>query len=394
MPALDSLLFSLAVLSSTAGGADAGGEGSPVRYATTQLKGQWHTYNRSMVQANRDPMPDPKISPNNKWTFTHLTVGYGRLRPEDPFVHRFRVFSPDAQTQASLGDPTTRALLRLWDIMVNRAWRDHSREILGGAVDVYLAKGGAAGGEQRMSSDRQSTLGMDPFTTSSDGKPQRVNVIYLYQVDQQMPAIERLRETAHEYGHASLPNIGDFTAPESWANGDFGERLFLHWVRENLTKGLIKSEDVLGATLADLDAYVAREYTPRVKKGAFDAPSERILKTKSEEAYWHWVSMALWIEAILPPRVFSRALEMGATQEPDPFGFPKGVVEGVADFERVELTLPDWAVGQKVWIPLGKGAIQGGKVLNRQLTGWAQVITSSKIIVLTYPKAKPSGSAS
>ena len=71
--------------------------------------------------------------------------------------------------------------------------------------DVWLCRGGAAGGEQ---------WGRN---------------LYLYDLDAPRSSIEWIREIVHEYSHLALPPIGGYGNPEYWANGYLGERLIIRW---------------------------------------------------------------------------------------------------------------------------------------------------------------------
>lgn len=377
MPILDTLMFGLAVLGSTS--APASEPSAGVRYSTQNLQGQFQDYERAMVQTQLEPMKELKIDPREVSRFTHLTVGFGRLGKSVEFTHRFRVFTENGTHQREFGDPSARALLRMWDYNINRMYLDHSREILGGAIDVYLTDRGNPGGEQMFT--------MDPFTTGSDGKPRKVNVIYIYRIAQPHPNVERLRELAHEYGHATLWPAGGFSAPERMVNGELGERLYMKFFRDQLAAGKLSAEDVLLADVPALDAYLAKNYQPLLEAGASSGPQAAVLGKKDEPAFRSWLSLALWSQAVLPPQVFNRGMTLGSDLS-DPTALPKGLADGAAERAKLEITLPAWAATRRVWLPVGQGKVTGGRVTAKGPDGWAQVAPTSRTILIENPPVK------
>jgi len=144
-------------------------------------------------------------------------------------------------------------------------------------VDVWLSRSGEAGGEQYR------------------------NNLYIYDFPAERTGIEWARELAHEYGHYLLPGASGYMSPESWANGVFGERLFLHWMRDDLAGGRIRSEEMPFVQQADLDDYCAKQVTPlidRIKTSGADSTALARLDKKGMDAF---SSLLLYAEEVYGP---------------------------------------------------------------------------------------------
>ena len=60
------------------------------------------------------------------------------------------------------------------------------------------------------------------------------------------------------------------------------------------------------------------------------------------------------------------------------------LAEAAAEPDRSDLTMPAWAVGQTLWIPVGDRRIAGGTVVSRA-GGWARVRVGARTMTLTKP---------
>lgn len=108
-----------------------------------------------------------------------------------------------------------------------------------------------------------------PFTvwlcrhaTDAGGEQWRNN-IYFYDIADQRSSIEWIREIAHEYSHMALPLIGgDYTEPEPWANGYYGERLLLRWIARGAAGGPTALEKAWGGTFSGYVNYDALRIEP------------------------------------------------------------------------------------------------------------------------------------
>lgn len=392
MPSLDSFMLAFALLGSAEASvstplsptADPQPQERQARYREVRLDGLNGDPDRSLIQSILDPLDPVKKSPVGGWEFPYLTVAYGRVAQGGSLLHRFRVFTQTQAKQSELGAPSARFLARLWDLNRTRLRLDHAPRFMGGAIDLYLTSGGQAGGEQMFIED--------PTTTDAQGRPQPVNVMFVYRVDAWRDPLDRVRELAHEYGHATLPQVGGFSDPEGWPNGELGERLYLRWVRELLAAGTMKPEDAFGVTLAQLDKYLAEKHLPLVKEAALGGPRTSLLKGRSRESFFAWVGLNLWTEMMLPVRLegsprrypLHRAFVIGASSGKAE-ELPAGLAQGAAEAPSFEFAVPAWAKGQSIWIPLSKGTVTGARVVSRDASGWARVAPTAGVIRVVNP---------
>jgi hypothetical protein len=98
--------------------------------------------------------------------------------------------------------------------------------------------------------------------TDAGGEQWRNN-IYFYDIDDPRSSIEWIREIAHEYSHMAFPLLGgDYTEPEAWANGYYGERLLLRWVARGAAGGPSALEKAWGGTFSGYVNYRDEKITP------------------------------------------------------------------------------------------------------------------------------------
>lgn len=317
-----------------------------------------------------EKIPTPVTSPKHGWPFEWVIAGYVRL-PDQPGRRwlRFRVFSQERRSQGDPAEPVARMLLRLWDFNTGRLRLDHG-EAFRRLVDVYLAFGGQAGGEQLFGEGIEN------------GQRVKVNAIYIYDVRSFTRPLEMAREVAHEYGHATLPPFGRFAPPDEWANGNLGEALYLRWLLAWLREGKLSPADCCGASEEDLAGYVKREVNPRLIAAAQEGPSLPLLARRDAAALDHFLGLALWADSLLPPRAFGRALVLAGGVEPE--GLVRGIEEAAAEIPRWTIAFPSVVHGKAVWIPLGKGRLESGSVLARR-GAWARVQAGPRPLTVLNP---------
>lgn len=337
----------------------------PVRMLT--LPGAGTEAPGGLIRVNDAAMPVPKRAPRGG-EFPWLVASYGQRPDRAQMDLRFRVYAmtqgPDAQPATSMA----RMLIRLWKLNVDKLRLDHSEAFGNRVVDVYLRTDGKAGGEQRFDAD------------VVNGRSVNVNTITIFDIGSFTDPLEMAREVAHEYGHASLPPVGGYTAPEDWANGLLGERLFLKWLREEVRAGRLTPDDTMGATLAQLSRYVDQRVTPAIRRIRERGPDPVALARRDEAGMEAYVAHVLASEELLPPGQFLRSMLLNTENQAD--AVPAAVVAAAAEVPRWTLAVP---AGQRVWIPLGQGQLTGGRVLARRL-GWAQVQVQSSPLVVVNPR--------
>ncbi len=317
---------------------------------------------RLMLRKPGDALEPPKIGPRTGWEFPYLVAGYGQNDPQEGLGLRFRVYAQDGRTAEALCTPVARMLMRLWEFNVFSLRIEHAMAT-GRRVDVYLAQEGKAGGEQ--------------FTGVDGTNP--ANVIYIYDVESFTDPVERAREIAHEYGHATLPPVGGFKEPEEWSNGFLGERLYLVWLREAMRAGELKPDDAAGATPAGLDAYIARQVTPLVSKVQASGPNAALLGKDTKAAMDHYMGVVLAAEQVLPRKVFARSLVLNADLS------AKGYLTALNDAIEEGPVEVKVEKGKAQWIPVGKSKITGAATLERK-DGWARIQPTTDHVTLT-PKS-------
>jgi len=330
-----------------------------------------------MIYHLLDPMDQVKTSPKHEWDFQFVTSG-SVMRPKtDQFNLRMRIFSQFRKENPAedIALHMIRTMLRLYDMNYHRLGLEHPASFLN-KVDVYLCFGGEAGGEQ--------VFGIDPFETDEQNRPTRANTIYIYQITSLTDKLEQLREISHEYGHATLPPVGGYSKPESWASGDVGERIYLRWLRDLLASGKGSLLDTMGATKEQLDAYIGLKVTPMVINFAKLGPQKERLALKDEAGYNAFVEMNVYAASILPPAVIGRAFRLMGGPRATALDQLQKFGEAAAEVRSLPITIPPELKGKTMWVPLNKGKLTGGKVLGMR-GEWAKVQPTAASMTIANP---------
>jgi len=317
-----------------------------------------------VILMNNQRLAAPKNSPQKfgdppaSWIFEYITSGFAAAPGTEQSNLRFRIYS---QLRKQTNDPSeevAKMLLRLWDFNYRRLKMDHSPAWGSGIIDVYLCWGGKAGAEQR-------------FDTDYDRKPsQKVNTIYVYDVASFTDPLQKARELAHEYGHATLPPVGGFQTPEDWANGYLGEKLYLNIIRDEMAAKRFGSPDAMGAELPALDAWVKEKVDPLVAAVALQGPRHALLGQTGPAAMDAYTGLAMYARNVLGEPILARSMKLtGSLKATD---YPDAVVAAVEEQPRTSVTIPAVAKGKPVWVPKGKARLQGARIV-REDRGWALV---------------------
>ncbi len=349
--------------------AQQGGQGDLVRRQGLQLHALDGGPSLAVVIPDTQKLDPTKRSPKNNGQFLWQTNGFGRFTEEHGYVRRVQVYAEDRGTHDRLGLPVAQMVMRLWEHNLRKLKIDQSTRYNYGIIDLYLCSKGKAGGEQRFD------------TEIVNGEQIRVNTIYVYDVKSfDKNRMEMAREIAHEYGHATLPPIGGFETPEDWANGYLGEKMFLRWCLESMKDNKMNSSDVMGATRAELERWVAQNVDPLLVRGGTERPTRAALGKKGREGMNAYLGLALYVQAVFPGEFFSRAHVLGGSQSaPD---FIRGIAMATAERESLKLSVPAPLRGKAIWVPYGdKTLIEGAKVLQRA-EGWAKVQPSGASFTL------------
>ena len=327
-----------------------------------------------LIQVPVERLKRPKLSPKQGWEFDWTVAGYvGNANQKEM---RFDVYSQES-TQSSLrAESVTRTLLRLASFNKARMRLDHAAEF-SKIVQVYLCYGGEPGGEQLFDVDK----GLDGA---------KVNTIYLYDLRSFTDPVEAAREVAHEYGHAVLPPVGgDYAAPEAWANGYLGEKLYLGYLADARETGQIGPEDTFGATPAVLRAWVRKNVDPLVEKALTDGPQAKALAGKDKAAMDAFFGLALATARLYNPVALHRALLVAGG---DPKAFPDAASVASEEAHLYTLDVPASLHGKAIWLPLGKdpkkSRIMGASPIgNERRDGWVHVrVGSGPVVVRNDPE--------
>ncbi len=321
------------------------------------------------VRQYMEKVPQTRLSPKeidgNHLEFEWVTVGYGTL-PDGRGAARFATYSQQANTSATnKALDVTRMLLRLWTYNYGKLKFDHSQVYELGLIDVFLCWGGKAGGEQLFDED--------PQTKS------KVNTIYLYDLNSFTDPLEMAREVAHEYGHATLPAVGGFKEPEDWANGYLGEKLYLWMLNRDAKAGTLTPEDMMGVTKEQLQKWVDTNVAPVVTTVVLHGPDSELLKGTSKASMDAYLGLAMYSAQVLGEGVFARAMKLiGSTQAKD---FPEAIVLAAQEPEQINVNIPEQCRGQAIWLPLAKGDIFGGKILQKK-GSWVKVQPGTGAVII------------
>ncbi len=255
------------------------------------------------------------------------------------YIRRFVVHAPEADS-LPLVKRASRLLLLLYGLNSTRLHTDHPFHQ---TVDVWLSG-------QALSS-----------SSPDAGGEQFQNQIYIFNIFAERRGVEWVRELAHEYGHYVLPGVSGFKAPEEWANGVLGERLFLRWISEEITAGKIKADDVPFAKPDDIAEYVAKQDTPLLQRIAREGIQESALAKRDALAMDLYTGLALYSDSVNGTNALRNALAYTApktqgtfTQAPD---FLRGVetsLQGAADITYA-CPLPSRDGKADFWIYLPRG---------------------------------------
>lgn len=333
----------------------------------------------AMIRTEMDPLDPSKKSPKlfgtppQRWEFPWLVQGYVRTPGAAQYGLRFRVYSQNRKEKNDQAPQVARMLTALWDENATRLQYDHPEQYNGSIVDVYLCWGGKAGGEQRFGVDFEG------------GRQKSVNTIYFYDLPSFSDPVETAREVAHEYGHAILPPIGGYEAPENWANGYLGEKLFMRWMRDAIAAGRLTTEDTMGAEAPQLDEWVRKNVDPLVIKSSQALPTPQLLNDPSAAGMDRYIGLALYAATILPDAVFGRSMLL--TSSTDAKDYPEAIALAAEEPAEYTLRIPTYLRGKTLWIPVTKAKIKGAKIL-RFMGKWAKIQPTAADVVVTNPEVR------
>jgi hypothetical protein len=153
-------------------------------------------------------------------------------------------------------------------------------------TNVWLGRGGQAGGEEYQRN------------------------LYLSAVEVERAPAEWLRELAHEYAHLTLPLAGPFSAPERWASGYLGERLYLKWLLHDNAQTAVWDQPVDG------DAYVNVQVTPLRDRFLARGTADPAFHKLDADGMQFFIARVLAVEALYGPAFLRRLLDEVSSPRP------------------------------------------------------------------------------
>ncbi len=319
-----------------------------------------------MLQTPLERLPNPKTSPKYNWQFDWTTAGYVNYKEGASLC--FELYSQESTQGSPRPEAVVRNLMRLYSYNVDKLRLEHSPEFGNGLVSVYLCYGGEPGGEQLYDVDRQ------------DGRETKVNSIYLYDLRSFTDPVEAAREVAHEYGHATLPPVGGFTAPEDWANGYLGEKLYLSHLARELAAKRLEPADAMGATAEQLGKWVEKNVDPLIADAAAQGPRPALLAGKGKASMDAFLSLALWTARLYDEKAMVKALFINGPTEAK--SFPDAIGEAADLREITTLQIPASLRSKPIWVPVGpNGRVSGAKTLETK-NGWARIQAGTTPVVV------------
>ena len=229
----------------------------------------------------RSYLPSKAVEPQHETGFSRITYIYRRAStPDQPFEILFCCVHYSDLGDASLAERAGRLLLLARDTMARNlrcAPFNDDRPF-----DVWLCRGGKAGGEQWRDN------------------------IYFYDLDTPRSSIEWIREIIHEYSHLALAPVGGYEAPEYWANGYIGERLVVRWImRRSDGPQLVER---LWGTFSGAPNFSRLLIDPAVKLYKTTGPSHEWIERTDAEGMKYLIGQVLTIDDKYGPRVLGEAM--------------------------------------------------------------------------------------
>jgi len=278
------------------------------------------------------------------WKFDYMLLAYEYNRDKRDWSLRFRVLwqqVPGQQEQrAKLAQQTALVLLRDSALLHAYAGLANPRFAADGAINVWLAEKGDAGGESYNDS------------------------IYLQEVGTPRSPTEWVREISHEFSHQAFPVVGGYTQPEWGANGFMGERLFLRWLLENR-----RPQDDQLTWLNNIDAQEVKETRldrpMRQFAGLERGPEAPAMRAGDRKAMDSFIGMACYLELTRGGIYLANELKsMTSPSYAGDGGFLSSIVDDEIHLQSIDhptivLHLTAMPLDIPLWVYLRSGSWQG-----------------------------------
>jgi hypothetical protein len=281
-----------------------------------------------VLTPHRDQQRVIRTDPKYGWQFAVVCYGYFRTEHLSQPELRFRIYAQQTEDLPT-AQKVCRLLLRLQEL----AWMKLRLQVnLQGerVLNVWLCRQGNAGGEQWR------------------------NHLYIYSIQEIQHPIDWLREVAHEFSHAIVPGITGYTAPEPWANGYVGERLFLTWLEPLVGIGQLTPEDVCGASLEDIRQFVRQRCIPLRNVWLNGGLPEHDFQRTDAVGMGTLIGLVLYVDSVYGSSMLRATF--ARLSEPEPKALWKAFTQAVRESERLEINVPQG--GGHVWLPAASWRVQ------------------------------------
>jgi len=221
--------------------------------------------------------------------FNRVVYGYREAPDTGDFRLRVIAYYPSPLLSGSDTDlaPTAQALVHLMLRLQGYAEGYLGLPAQGDAEGInrlWLCLGGP-GGAERQDSD----------------------VVFYRVLDDPRPPSEWIRQLAHECGHLVIPQVGGFTTPEMWGNGEVGERLFLYFLAEEAARwsgkpwpsaeAVAELDGLWPGAGAGVEDYLAASGRAPLAVWATGGPESELIMGLDDRATLYYVGLVLYVLA-------------------------------------------------------------------------------------------------
>lgn len=263
--------------------------------------------------------PTSIFNPHDRQMYHLELLGY--TAPVDDSSLRFRIYAPET-SDAELAEKVGRFYLLLYHEVHRHLHFDHPSQQ---PVSVWLSP--------------------TNYANADVGGEQFRDQIYIYNIYAKRSSIEWCRELAHEYGHYILPGVTGYTAPEPWANGVLGERLFLYWLWRDVKNGEIPLSSLPFCTRDDLEAYLNLQIFPLISRIAFAQRFSSSWLSRTDAAGMdNYTALCLYIDAVYGSHTLLEAMAFTEPSTTNPLvtapDFMNGFYKAMQNLSSITISMP------------------------------------------------------
>ena len=139
--------------------------------------------------------------------------------------------------------------------------------------------------------------------------------------------------------------------------------------------------DVMGATLPMVDAWVKKNVDPLILDNALNGPSFELLGDTGQASMDAFTGLVCYADAFFPDDLVGMSLRLMTTDRAK--DYPAALLLACQNKKRVVVSIPDIAKDKDFWVPLGNGTVNGGDIVKRN-GDWALVHPAGVFLTLLY----------